>query len=84
MSWPMFRRVERQAQTMSRMMERLDVDMAAAVRHQHGASFAQARTNCVLCQSTHECDRWLAGAPDASDPSHFCPNIRFFSMCRHE
>ena len=80
MPWPMFRRVERQAQHMSEMMERLEVDGAAAARHQLGASFAQARTTCLLCRSTADCSRWLRGAPDAEHPSRFCPNIAYFEM----
>lgn len=78
MHWPMFRRVERQVQHMARMMERIDVDAAAAVRHQSGASFAQARTRCIHCRSATECRRWLAGEPDAEHPARFCPNIAYF------
>ncbi len=82
MPWPMFRHVERQAQHLSEMMERLGVDEAAAVRHQHGVSFAQARTNCIVCQSGRECDHWLSGAVDAVDPGRYCPNMAFFEAFR--
>lgn len=78
MPWPMCRHVERQAQHMSEMMERLGVDGAAAARHQHGVSFAQARTNCILCRSTVKCSRWLEGAPGAEHPARFCANVAFF------
>ena len=84
MPWSLSRHVERQAQLMGEMMERLDVDPLAAARHQHGSSFTQARTNCVLCRSSSECRRWLDGAPDAEHPSQFCPNMSFFERClRH-
>ncbi len=81
MPWPMFRHVERQAQHMSEMMERIGVDGATAARHQHGVSFAQARTNCILCRSTVECSRWIENAPGAEHPSRFCPNLAFFQEC---
>lgn len=80
MPWPMCRHVERQAQHMSEMMERLDVDGAAAARHQFGSSFARARTNCLLCRSTNECSRWIKSAPGAEHPSSYCPNFAYFKM----
>ena len=84
MPWPMFRHVERQTQHMGEMMERLHVDGAAAARHQDGVSFAQARTNCILCRSTVQCSRWLEGAPGAEHPSRFCANIAFFETVMRE
>lgn len=82
MPWPMFRRVERQAQHMSEMMERLEVDAGTAARCQQGSAFAQARANCLRCGSTRECCRWLDGASDAPHPATFCPNVPFFVSCR--
>jgi len=84
MPWSLCRHVERQAQLMGEMMERLGVDPLAAARHQHGASFTQARTNCLLCRSTTECRRWLDGVPGAEHPSLYCPNMPFFEACRRQ
>ncbi len=84
MRWSMCRHVERQAQLMGELMERLGVDPVAAARHQHGASFAQARTKCILCPSSRKCRQWLDGIPEAADPSHYCPNMAFFRMCMRQ
>ena len=84
MPWSICRQVERQAQLMGEMMERLGVDPLAAARRQHGTAFVQARTTCLLCRSSSDCRRWIEGAPEAEHPSRFCPNMPFFESClRH-
>ena len=78
MPWPMFQQVARQAQHMSDMMDRLDVDAVAAARHQRGRTYAEARSNCLYCPFARECARWIHGAADARSPAEYCPNAAFF------
>ena len=57
---PMLNRIIRQAELMDRMMERVGVDPAAAVRIDRGMGWYQARTRCIACWSERECLDWLA------------------------
>ena len=82
MSWPMFRRVAQQAQHMTDVMERLDIDPSTAVRQDRGQAYIEARARCLHCQFARECERWLQGAENARDPAYFCPNAAFFAAQR--
>ncbi len=84
LSWPMFRRVERQARRMHEMMDRLNVDPGRLVRLRSGDAYAEARARCLSCGTTEKCLRWLDN-PAASDRRpNFCPNVPLFEACRRE
>lgn len=80
-TWPIFRHVEERAQRMADMMDRLDVDIVAAARLNHGNAFANARTTCLLCRAARDCDRWLHGDEGGRRPEEFCGNFAFFARC---
>lgn len=76
--WPMVAQVERQAELMERMMRVLGVDEAAAARRDRGEAFARARTVCLNCTASRECDVWLGAARRVVCPPRFCPNATLF------
>jgi hypothetical protein len=78
MNWPMFERVERQAQRLHEMMEYLQVDPARLARQ--GDAYAEARTRCLFCTTSDECRRWLDGPRQCARPE-FCPNLPLFEAC---
>jgi len=80
-SWPIFNRVFRQAERMDRMMERLDVKPAVAVRIDRGMAWYEARTRCIDCLEDHRCARWLEYTAGSVSPPDFCPNAQFFRRC---
>ena len=75
------RTVERQASRMHDMMNRLDVDPSPLVRQENGEVYAEDRAQCLLCQESVKCLRWLdgksGGGPD------FCPVLHCFDACGH-
>src|SRR5829696_4723009 len=77
-SWPMAKRVERQARLMGAMMERVGVDPGAAAREGRGVAFAAASRRCLTCQNSDACERWL-GADGEDVPPAFCPNATFLT-----
>lgn len=84
MSWPMYRRVERQALRLQDVMERLDVDPVALARLDAGRAFMAARSRCLHCGTTDLCLRWLEQAPTAGETADFCPNRRLLEQCRRK
>lgn len=82
MRWPMFEQVTRQAQHMSDMMDRLDVDCLAAVRHERGRAYAEAREACLHCPFARECAQRMADAGGVAILGAYCPNARFFEAFR--
>ena len=80
-SWPMAKRVERQARLMGAMMERVGVDPGAAAREGRGVAFAAASRRCLTCQNSDACERWL-GAGGEDLPPAFCPNATFLDRTR--
>lgn len=79
--WPMGKRMERQAQLMGEMMERVAVDVGAAARDGIGIAFGAASRRCMMCRSSEECRQWLdKGGGDAAPA--FCPNAAFFNSTR--
>jgi hypothetical protein len=82
MKWPKMRRVEQQARYMAAMMARLAVDGVAATREGRGIQFAAASRRCLMCNSSVECEQWLADPNRGSEAPEFCPNAEFFSRHR--
>jgi hypothetical protein len=70
--WPMYRRVERRARRLERVMERADVDVHALVLDRLGATFAEAFRACLACSETARCRAWYER--DDGVPPSFCPN----------
>lgn len=81
MTWPMFRRVERQASRMHEMMSRLDVDGAQLARLRGGNAYAEARALCLLCPDSATCLHWLDSPQQAGRPE-FCPSLPLFETCK--
>ena len=79
-SWPLLNHVLSQTELMDRMMSRLGVNPAVAVRIDRGAAFYEARTRCIECPSGGSCRCWLASA-ETSMPPDFCPIAAFFAEC---
>ena len=82
MDWPMYRQVERQANRLADMIERLDVDTGKLVRRGMGEAYAEARAKCLRCCNTRECLSWLEAWQPGSDAPRFCPNAELFEACR--
>ena len=82
MDWPMYRRVERQASRMHRMMERLDVDPGILVRLHDGDAYAEARRECLLCVNSDACLRWLDQPASSGRRPEFCPRLPLFEACK--
>ncbi len=83
-SFPIFNRVQTQAATMDRMVEKVGVDPLVAVRVENGMAWYEARTRCLECRSAERCTAWLDCTThdgDADVPD-FCPNNRFFQKCK--
>ena len=79
--WPMFRRVERQAQLFGEMMDRLDVDPGAAAREDRGMAYAGASRRCLWCARSAECREWLDHGGKSAAPL-FCPNADYLNRAR--
>ncbi len=78
MDWPVSRQVERQAQRMREMVERMGVDAGRLVRQDAGAAYAQAHTRCLNCSTTRACLSWLESGKQAERTPEFCPNAALF------
>jgi hypothetical protein len=83
MHWPMFRRVERQAQRMHKMMRRLNVDSGMHARLRRGDAYTEARSTCLFCGTSEKCLRWL-GDPAQRGRPEFCPNLKLFEACKRD
>lgn len=76
--FPIFHRVEAQAELMDRMLQHARITRLELIRRDSGASWYEARTRCLECHLDRECRAWLAAhmaEPDADLPE-FCPNVR--------
>lgn len=82
MEWPLCRLVERRANRMAVMMERLDVDTLELVRRDKGRAYAEARSNCLHCCNAQDCLQWLDADPPSPERPEFCPNLALFESCR--
>lgn len=83
-SFPVFKHVLAQAETMDRMVEAIGVDPRVAARVESGMAWYEARTRCLECRAAAECREWLANAPADGSPAapDFCPNSPFFRGCK--
>lgn len=80
-TWPMAKRVERQARLMGEMMERVGADSGVAAREGRGISLAAASRRCLLCGNFGACRRWLDEGGDTVAPE-FCANAAYFDRVR--
>lgn len=81
MDRPMSRRVERQAQRLHRMMERLGLRPGTLARLHDGRGYAEAHNRCLSCNAGEACNRWLAEAASAQDRPKFCRNLPLLEAC---
>lgn len=79
--WQIFSRVFRQAELMDRMMKRIGVRRAVAVRVDQGMAWYDARTKCIDCLADRQCRGWLENTDETAIPHDFCPNAQFFQRC---
>ncbi|HRN87876.1 DUF6455 family protein [Hyphomicrobium sp.] len=82
MEWPLCRLVERRANRMSVVMDRLGVDALTLARRDGGRAYAEARTTCLHCPYAQDCLNWLDEEPPSSGRPVFCPNLELFESCR--
>lgn len=82
MEWPLCRLVERRANRMTIVMDRLGVDTLKIVRRDQGRAYAEARTTCLHCRNAHQCLEWLDTNPPSPERPVFCPNLELFESCR--
>jgi hypothetical protein len=80
-SRPMLNRILRHAELMDRMMERVGVDPAVAVRVDRGMAWYEARSRCISCSKGQQCRVWIQGCEGLRAPPKFCGNAEFFRSC---
>jgi hypothetical protein len=82
-SRPVLNRILQHAELMDRMMERVGIDRAAAIRLENGMAWYDARTRCIACHSGQQCQYWLerAAVEPCVGPPDFCLNSAFFRRC---
>lgn len=79
--FPLLNQVLKQVELMDRMIDRLGLTPIEVIRYDKGASWYEARTRCIDCQTVNECKVWLAKtAIDGAAPEQpaFCPNAALF------
>lgn len=83
-SYPVFRRVQSQAEHMDRMLARAGISPVEVVRCDGGATWYEARTRCIDCPVDKQCRAWLDGnaAPAPEAVPDFCPNSTTFNEIR--
>ncbi|XSG82038.1 MAG: DUF6455 family protein [Methyloligella sp. ZOD6] len=79
--WHSFTQARRRHELMDRMMQKLGVDVLAAIGLDNGQAFVRARSECRLCPQANVCRFWLACSTGEAKPPDFCPNARFFHRC---
>ena len=82
MEWPLCRLVERRANRMTVVMDKLGVDALTLARRDGGCAYALARTTCLQCPYAQDCLNWLDADPPSSERPVFCPNLKLFESCR--
>ena len=82
-SRPMLRRILDHADLLDRMLERVGVDPAAAVRADRGMAWYEARSRCIGCIREQNCRTWQLGSETAAAAPEFCPNAHFFRRCKN-
>jgi len=78
-TWCRFQQVQRQAEHLGEVMDRLNVDALTAARLENGEAFARAQRTCLECRFERHCRRWLDAAIVMEGPPTFCPNAAFFA-----
>lgn len=79
-SFPVFNRVFTQADLMDRVLQKAGIDPLEVIRKDQGASWYEARTRCIDCESGRHCRAWLEAEPGDGRPTapEFCPNRALF------
>jgi uncharacterized protein DUF6455 len=63
------------------MMAQLQLDPGAAARSDRGKGFARAHKTCLTCATETQCQAWLDGPRQSTNPD-FCANQQFFTSVR--
>lgn len=69
---------------MSRMMDRLDVDVISLAESRLGQDLIDANAACRCCNNAGQCESWLDGKAKTSNPFAFCPNGAAFDEHRRK
>ena len=76
--------MDEQTLLISRMMERLGIELAGGVLPQYALRYAVARRSCEACKTKPACQKWL----DAHEVAHlapvFCPNADTFFELQYD
>ena len=64
---------EQQATRLQRMLARTQIDPIALIRLGRGDVYVKARSLCLSCQDSGECQRWLD--QDGNGSPGFCPVV---------
>lgn len=82
--FPIFNRVQTQADLMDRMMARTGADPLVAIRRDGGTSWYEARSRCIDCVADQMCRHWLDVGPcnGRQEVPAFCANRDFIKACR--
>lgn len=84
MTWPLLRRVERQARRLSEVLKRLGIDEVRLARLRRGRTYADARRRCLECPHERRCGAWLAAVDQRTGEPEFCPNAGLLRMLRRD
>ncbi|WP_193175354.1 DUF6455 family protein [Oricola nitratireducens] len=78
-------RMDRQAQLMGAMLERLEVDAGKAGLDGQGWRMENAIWSCISCADSDACERWLRDQADSKSAQgpQFCLNRTFFARHRN-
>lgn len=75
--------LDRRANLMGGMMERLNVDATAFDSLTLGQQLGRAVRACAACSHGEECASWQADHPDGADEApRFCPNGALWAATR--
>lgn len=75
--------VDQHSDLMCRMMERLEIDIAASAGIARGTVLAGAARSCFFCRQAGRCQAWLDSGAKGASYRAFCPNAcRFDGLPR--
>ena len=79
--WPMFLRVWRRATLIDRVIDKLGLDLVAAVRLDKGDAYREACANCQTCSVVRACRHLLDSVEPTSVSLGNCPNLQYYERC---
>lgn len=72
----LFDKIDHRAGVMTRMADTLDVDFAAAIKHDASTVnlYRQAVMRCAACPHEDKCTAWMQDHPQADAAPEYCRN----------